>query len=595
MALIGVWNWRGTNGRGGKTALPEWEHVALNGRKVYVVFDSDVMEKREVHAALRRLKGFLESRDAKVMLIYLPAGKHAKKQGADDYLASGRTLDDLLSHATPTLKYPPLEDEPKHPYRATPVGLVWDKPTQNGSVATPLTNFTARITADVAEDDGAELRRYFEIEADLNGRRTIFSVSNFQFAGMGWATERLGAGAIVYPGFGIKDHTRAAVQMLSGEVPARHVYSHTGWRKLGGRWLYLHAGGAIGQEGQVGDVHVELSGGLQGRTLPELPEVEDLVDAIRASLAFWELAPETVTLPLHAATYRAALGDTDFSEHLSGPTGEGKSELAALCQQHYGPELDARRLTSWESTDNALEAQAFQAKDQLMVLDDFAPTGGSHDVQRWHKKADRVIRAKGNASGRQRMRPDTTLRPERPPRALILSTGEDVPRGQSLRARMLALERRPLAAGAHAGRLDRRDVAAGQRLRGVLRPERTETDAVAGRAPPEAHRPGAQPPPLRGAGADPSAKVGTGGPGPDQRGGATDKQRRLADTRRGERGRGSVSSSVRSADDAQLIPSCHPSVGFSVRVSVRPRPSNCRPTRPGVELSLTIAASACVS
>src|SRR3712207_6256827 len=69
-----------------------------------------------------------------------------------------------------------------------------------------------------------------------------------------------------------------------------------------------------------------------------------------------------------------------------------------------------------------------------------SPVGSSYDVQRWHKKADRVLRAKGNASGRQRMRPDTTLRPEKPPRALILSTGEDVPRGQSLRARMLILE-----------------------------------------------------------------------------------------------------------------------------------------------------------
>ncbi len=62
VALIGVWNWRGTNAKGGKVALPEWECVALNGRRVYVVFDSDVMVKREVHAALARLKAFLESR-----------------------------------------------------------------------------------------------------------------------------------------------------------------------------------------------------------------------------------------------------------------------------------------------------------------------------------------------------------------------------------------------------------------------------------------------------------------------------------------------------------------------------------------------------
>lgn len=210
----------------------------------------------------------------------------------------------------------------------------------------------------------------------------------------------------------------------------------------------MHAGGAISRVGQVEDIqvediHIELSGTLAGRELPDPPSSPGLIRAVRGSLRLWKLALESITVPLHAATYRAALGEADFSLHLSGPTGEGKSELAALYQQHFGPKLDARHLTSWESTENAIEGQAFQAKDQLMVLDDFAPTGSSYDVQRWHKKADRVLRAKGNASGHQRMRSDTTLRPEKPPRALILSTGEDVPHGQSLRARILVLELAP--------------------------------------------------------------------------------------------------------------------------------------------------------
>jgi hypothetical protein len=443
VALIGVWNWRGTNDQGGKTALPEWEYVALNDRKVYIVFDSDVMEKSEVYAALLRLKAFLENRGASVRLIYLPAGDGGVKQGVDDYLAAGYTLDDLLQHATSELKSPPREDRPSTPYRATPRGLVWDKPTQNGAVPTPLTNFTAKIAGDVAEDDGAEVRRSFEIEAELNGRHTVFTIPSSQFSGMGWATEHLGAGAIVYPGFGTKDHARAAVQLLSGSVPTRNVYAHTGWRLVDGEWVYLHAGGAIGRVGRVGSIHIELTGSLGGRALPDPPGDAGLLRVVRASLKLWELAPKNITVPLHAGTCRAALGESDFSLHLSGPTGEGKSELAALFQQHFGPKLDARHLTSWESTENAIEGQAFQAKDQLMVLDDFAPTGNSYDVQRWHKKADRVLRAKGNASGRQRMRADTTLRPEKPPRALILSTGEDVPRGQSLRARMLVLEMGP--------------------------------------------------------------------------------------------------------------------------------------------------------
>jgi hypothetical protein len=32
VALLGVWNWKGTNTLGGKTALPAWADIALNGR-----------------------------------------------------------------------------------------------------------------------------------------------------------------------------------------------------------------------------------------------------------------------------------------------------------------------------------------------------------------------------------------------------------------------------------------------------------------------------------------------------------------------------------------------------------------------------------
>ena len=62
VTLLGVWSWRGRNDDGGLTALAEWDYVALNDREVYIVFDSDVMLKPEVHKAMVRLKAFLESR-----------------------------------------------------------------------------------------------------------------------------------------------------------------------------------------------------------------------------------------------------------------------------------------------------------------------------------------------------------------------------------------------------------------------------------------------------------------------------------------------------------------------------------------------------
>ena len=62
IALLGVWNWRGRNDADGLTALPDWELIALYGRDVYLVFDSDVTIKPAVAAALRRLKAFLGER-----------------------------------------------------------------------------------------------------------------------------------------------------------------------------------------------------------------------------------------------------------------------------------------------------------------------------------------------------------------------------------------------------------------------------------------------------------------------------------------------------------------------------------------------------
>src|SRR5262249_4363119 len=83
---------------------------------------------------------------------------------------------------------------------------------------------------------------------------------------------------------------------------------------------------------------------------------------------------------------------------------------------------------------------AHAAADAVLVVDDFAPHGSVSEVQRYHRDADRLLRAQGNRSGRQRMRADGNLRPAKPPRGLILSTGEDVPRGQSLRARLFVLD-----------------------------------------------------------------------------------------------------------------------------------------------------------
>jgi len=445
VALLGVWNWRGTNDDGGKVALAEFERIALNGRDVYLVFDSDVMTKHAVYAALRRLGGYLGYQGARLHYVYLPHGTDGTKVGLDDFLL-GHTAADVLPLAEDELRPPPADaaregERIVGAYKETQGGIVHLRDTREGRVETPLTNFAARIVGNVAEDDGAEIRRILEVRAVLKGRALTARLTPEKFVAMGWPIELLGAGALVYPGQSAKDHTRAAIQILSEDTAERVIYAHTGWREHEGEMAYLHAGGAIGARGSVPNVEVALPGDLARIGLPEPPTGETLIAAIRASLNVASVAPEALTLPLLAATYRAALGGTDFSLFLVGPTGIGKSELAALGQQHYGATLDARHLpASWSSTANALEGLLFAGKDALVCVDDFAPGGNQADVQRMHRDAERVLRGQGNHAGRQRMTVDARLRVAKPSRALPLITGEDIPKGQSARARALILE-----------------------------------------------------------------------------------------------------------------------------------------------------------
>jgi hypothetical protein len=331
-------------------------------------------------------------------------------------------------------------------YRISGGRIVHVRPTLQGPVEVPLCNFSVRIVETVRRDDGVESSTAFAVEgAHVDGRplpRAIIKASDFPR--MDWLTSAWGGLAVVYAGMGTRDHLRCAIELLSMDRATHVEYMHTGWRDVGGRWFYLHAAGAIGTDGSADGVVVALPAALSGFTLPIPPDGDSLRNAIRASLRLLELGPARLIFPLLAGVYRSVLGPCDFGLHTCGITGTFKTETAALFQQHLGTGLDARHLpASWSSTGNALESLAFTAKDALLVVDDFAPAGSTSDVQRFHREADRVLRAQGNAAGRARLSSDAFLRQGKPPRGLILSTGEDIPRGQSLRARLLVLEFAP--------------------------------------------------------------------------------------------------------------------------------------------------------
>ncbi len=115
-----------------------------------------------------------------------------------------------------------------------------------------------------------------------------------------------------------------------------------------------------------------------------------------------------------------------------------KSAVFALAQGHYGRAFNYNNLPGgWNSTANALCDLLYLAKDVLFVIDEYKQQNTAQADKELRQKAETVLRAQGNLSGRERMDCNRQLIAARTPRGLTGVTGELLPDGASLRARLV--------------------------------------------------------------------------------------------------------------------------------------------------------------
>lgn len=518
IGLMGVTGWRGSNADGGITALADWEHIALKGRRVHLAFDSDVMTKLPVYQALTRIYKFLQSKGADLYVIYLPSDTGGGKVGIDDYLAPWSILGirptataevakaaqrklafkhhpdrggsewlmkvvnhayetvveridaghgDLTALATQELRRPDSTRGGDQGWMVGDYVMDAERGTfrMSGMFSAPrqIANFAAGIERKSFEDDGdltSERNGLEDLDAirlairAQQGKRTeLIEVTQAEFIAMSWPARARKLDLVVASGS--RDQMREAIERVSIEwarerdgsplVPRHSIYVHTGWRKLDGHgWAWLHRSGAIGAAGLIEDVSVRLPVEL-GHDLPPPTEGEQLRRAVRASLALIDLGADGLMVPVLGAVYRSVLAECDFALHIHGASNQFKTQVALLGLAHQARCDNARdlRTISWTSTDNSMEGLLFQAKEAVAVLDDFLPAGlPSRERDQMMARAARIFRAQGNSAGRSRMRADSSIRPTKLPRGIVYSTGEEVPRGLSLVARIWIIEQK---------------------------------------------------------------------------------------------------------------------------------------------------------
>jgi hypothetical protein len=313
------------------------------------------------------------------------------------------------------------------------------KQTKDGKVPSRLANFEAKITQEIVEDNGVDIKHFFVIEGKTSKGLILdpIEVPLNQFSSLNWIYQ-WGNKAIIEPGQTGRDYLRHSIQTGSNGIQHKTFYAHTGWRQINNEWAYLSADGAIGQD----DVSIKLPRELQRYRIPTTIESE--IEAIRASLSFLDIGERSITLPLWCFIYLSPLTTLlnpmpNFSGYIQGETGCFKTTLAVIALSHFGY-FGANNLNNFDDTANALEKRSFILKDSLMVLDDYHPSTKKSDAQYKESLAQRIIRSYSNRTGRGRLAPDTSDKGKYEPRGMLLITGEEFVALQSTIARIMPIE-----------------------------------------------------------------------------------------------------------------------------------------------------------
>lgn len=131
IGLGGVWNFRSSTL--GLTFLPELEQFNWVKRRVYIMYDSDVVLKTGVQDAMNTLAEELMSRGALPFIVYIPAGDDERKQGLDDWCVAnpGLSIGELVSRCQPLTQVRKLFDLNGQLVYVRDKGIIIETPTGN--------------------------------------------------------------------------------------------------------------------------------------------------------------------------------------------------------------------------------------------------------------------------------------------------------------------------------------------------------------------------------------------------------------------------------------------------------------------------------
>lgn len=306
-----------------------------------------------------------------------------------------------------------------------------------------LCNFAPRIVSEIIVDDGAEVTRKYRISGtDAYGNEiSPVEIPAGELEKMSWIANNLDASCDLCVVSQVEKHVRCAIKTTARFADKRYIFSHTGWKKIGGEWHYLLPGDKTYQ--------VELKGKQRNYYGAEGMSREDAEDLVK--LLSGGMMPDEVLLPCLATVFLSPLNEflrqighePKYLLTLIGRTGSMKSTVAALMLSFFGNFSATDLPMSFRDTANSIVHNAFTLKDVLTCVDDYHPTARS-DASQMKATMQTLVRGYGDRAARNRLSSDITLREPRPPQGNVIVTAEFAPDiGESGTARLFCVEMKP--------------------------------------------------------------------------------------------------------------------------------------------------------
>ncbi|RME72760.1 MAG: DUF927 domain-containing protein [Chloroflexi bacterium] len=222
-----------------------------------------------------------------------------------------------------------------------------------------------------------------------------------------------------------QQHWGPAFSYLGDNKESRALAS-TGWTPDGKSFVAPAGNIGSGWECALND---NLAEHFKGYGFPRgIGDDQTAKNAVRNLLRLTEIyKPEAVYIAIAHAFLPPLLRwlpEARYLLHIQGSTGYGKTEFAKFFMALYGPLGDQAITYKWSDTPVGFESRAYTLKDVLMLIDDYKPglfNRGSGDEKGWVRN----LQAYTSGSGRGRSQKDGAAGKLRPPRCLLISTGED--------------------------------------------------------------------------------------------------------------------------------------------------------------------------